>query len=208
MKGVDAIVFGHTHSQLAELRVGDVLLMQPRNWGMSLGRMDLVLENREGGWKLASKSSRLIPVTADTPVDSKVAAVAKPYHELAENFLNDHVADSPVSLDARLARVEDTAIIDAVQQVQLFYSKADVSFASSFNPRAAIPKGPITVRQIAALYVYENELYTIEGTGRMVREALENAARYYKYVAGGVLPDHHQSRGDRIQLRHGRRRGL
>jgi 2',3'-cyclic-nucleotide 2'-phosphodiesterase/3'-nucleotidase len=184
VKGIDAIVFGHTHDQVASLRVGDVLLMQPKNWGMSLGRMDFVLENSQGGWKIVSKSSRLIPVTAETAADPKVVEIAKPYHEQAETYLNNRVAESPVSLNARLARVEDTAIIDAVQQVQLYYAKADVSFASSFNARASMPKGPVTVRQIAALYVYENQLYAIEGTGKMVREALENAARYFKSCTG------------------------
>src|SRR5271169_6589731 len=38
--GIDAIVFGHTHQQLASLQIRDVLLMQPKNWGISLGRMD------------------------------------------------------------------------------------------------------------------------------------------------------------------------
>jgi 2',3'-cyclic-nucleotide 2'-phosphodiesterase/3'-nucleotidase len=184
VKGIDAIVFGHTHDQVASLRIGDVLLMQPKNWGTSLGRMDFVLENSQGGWKIVSKTSRLIPVTAETAADPKVVEIAKPYHEQAEAYLSNRVAESPVSLNARLARVEDTAIIDAVQQVQLYYSKADVSFASSFNARASMPKGPVTVRQIAALYVYENQLYTIEGTGKMVREALENAARYFKSCTG------------------------
>jgi 2',3'-cyclic-nucleotide 2'-phosphodiesterase/3'-nucleotidase len=185
VKGIDAIVFGHTHQQVAELKLGDVLLMQPRNWGMSLGRMDLILDrDPSGAWKIVSKSSRLIPVTAATPSDGKLLKIARPYHELAERFLNTQIAEAPVSLDTRLARVEDTALLDAVQQVQLFYSKADVSFASSFNTRVAVPKGPVTVRQIAALYYYENELYTIEGTGKMVREALENAARYFQTCTG------------------------
>lgn len=181
VKGIDAIVFGHTHSQLASLRIGDVLLMQPKNWGMSLGRMEFVLDRSDTtGWKITSKSSKLIPVTNATGADPKILEIAKPYQELAENYLNTPVADAPVELNARLARVEDTAIIDAVQQVQLFYSNADVSFASSFNARAEIPKGQVTVRQIASLYVYENQLYAIQGNGKMVREALENAARYYK----------------------------
>jgi 2',3'-cyclic-nucleotide 2'-phosphodiesterase/3'-nucleotidase len=59
-----------------------------------------------------------------------------------------------------------------------------VSFASSFNSRAAIPKGPVTVRQIAALYLYDNELYAVKGTGKMVKDALENAARYFHSCAG------------------------
>jgi 2',3'-cyclic-nucleotide 2'-phosphodiesterase/3'-nucleotidase len=183
--GIDAIVFGHTHQQLASLQIGDVLLMQPKNWGMSLGRMDFVLQKGEsGGWKIASKSSRLIPVTRDTVADEKILAIARPYHQLAESYLNTPVAEAPVALDSRLARVEDSALIDAIQQVQLSYSKADVSFASSFNARVSIPKGPVTIRQIAALYIYENQLYVIEGNGQMVRDALENSARYYNTCAG------------------------
>jgi len=184
VKGIDAIVFGHTHQQLAGLKLGDVLLMQPKNWGISLGRMDLVLDDTSGSWKIVSKTSRLIPVTAATPSDAKVLEIARPYHEVAERYLNTRIAEAPISLDTRLARVQDTALLDAVQQVQLFYSKADVSFASAFNTRVAIPKGPVTVRQIAALYVYENELYSIAGTGKMVREALENAARYFQMCSG------------------------
>jgi 2',3'-cyclic-nucleotide 2'-phosphodiesterase/3'-nucleotidase len=183
--GIDAIIFGHTHQQLASLQIGNVLLMQPKNWGMSLGRMDFVLQSGEsGGWKIASKSSRLIPVTRDTAADPKILAIARPYHQLAESYLNTPIAEAPVALDSRLARVEDSALIDAIQHVQLYYSKADVSFASSFNARVSVPKGRVTIRQIAALYIYENQLYVIEGNGKMVRDALENSARYFRTCAG------------------------
>jgi 2',3'-cyclic-nucleotide 2'-phosphodiesterase/3'-nucleotidase len=182
--GIDAIVFGHTHQQLASLQLGEVLLMQPKNWGISLGQMDFVLQPKEtSGWKIVSKSSRLIAVTRDTAADPKILEIGRPYHELAERYLSTAVAEAPVSLDSSLARVEDTALIDAIQQVQLFYSKADVSFASSFNSRVSVPRGPVTIRQIAALYVYENQLYAVQGSGKMVRAALENSARYYNTCA-------------------------
>jgi 2',3'-cyclic-nucleotide 2'-phosphodiesterase / 3'-nucleotidase len=184
VRGIDAIVFGHSHQQLASLQIGDVLLMQPKNWGISLGEMDFVLEPKEtSGWKIVSKSSRLIPVTPDTAADPKIVEIGRPYHELAERYLSTAVAEAPVSLDSRLARVEDSALIDAIQQVQLYYSKADVSFASSFNARVSVPQGPVTIRQIAALYIYENQLYVLEGNGKMVRDALENSARYYNTCA-------------------------
>ncbi|MGD0133697.1 MAG: 5'-nucleotidase C-terminal domain-containing protein [Bryobacteraceae bacterium] len=184
VRGIDAIVFGHSHQQLASLQIGDVLLMQPKNWGISLGRMDFVVERNEtSGWKIVSKSSSLIPVTRDTTADANIEEIGRPYHELAERYLSTAVAEAPVSLDSRLARVEDSALIDAIQQVQLFYSKADVSFASSFNSRVSVPQGPVTIRQIAALYIYENQLYVLEGNGKMVRDALENSARYYNTCA-------------------------
>ncbi|HYL75214.1 MAG TPA: 5'-nucleotidase C-terminal domain-containing protein [Bryobacteraceae bacterium] len=185
VKGIDAIVFGHTHQQLAEYKIGDVLLMQPKNWGISLGRMDFVVEPARGGtWKIASKTNRIVPVTADTRADAKVLDIARPYHDLAERYLNTRIADAAVDLDSRLARVEDTAVLDAIQHVQLAYAKADVSFASSVNPRLVIPKGQVTVRQIAALYIYDNQLYAVEGTGKMVHDVLENAARYFQTCSG------------------------
>jgi 2',3'-cyclic-nucleotide 2'-phosphodiesterase/3'-nucleotidase len=75
----------------------------------------------------------------------------------------------------------------------MHYAKADVSFSAAFNPRAVIPKGDVTVRQVAALYVYDNELYAIEGNGKMVREALENSAKFYN-----TCPDPGCSKGPLI----------
>lgn len=183
--GLDAIIFGHTHSELAGAYVGGVLLMQPRNWGMSLGELDLTLEDAAGGhWRITSKNSRVIPVTAQTAADESILAIGKPYHEAAERFLSMPVAESRVEMSGAIARVEDTPLIDMIHEAQLFYSHADVSFASIFNAGLRIHKGPLTVREIAGLYIYENTLYTIEGNGRMVREALENAARYFLTCTG------------------------
>jgi 2',3'-cyclic-nucleotide 2'-phosphodiesterase / 3'-nucleotidase len=177
--GIDAIVYGHSHQTEAGLRIGEVLLVQPKNWGMSLARLDFDLEKTSGAWKLIAKRSRLIPVRAETAADPEILRLAKPYHDLAELYLNTPISESPANLDTTRGRIEDTALVDAIQQVQLYYTKADVSFTALFNLDVRVPKGPLTVRQIAALYLYDNELYAIEGTGKMVREALENAARYY-----------------------------
>ena len=40
------------------------------------------------------------------------------------------------------------------------------------------------MRQIASLYLYDNELFAIEGNGKMVKDALENAARYFLSCRG------------------------
>jgi 2',3'-cyclic-nucleotide 2'-phosphodiesterase/3'-nucleotidase len=173
--GIDAIVFGHTHRETNE-RAGGVLLVQPKNWGASLAQIDFVLEDG----KLTDKRARLIPVTDAAAADPEMLGIGKPYHEITERYLGAPVTESAAALSGALGRVEDSALVDAIQRVQLFYTKADVSFASLFNPRVSVPKGPVTVRQIAALYLYDNELYAIEGTGAMVKEALENAARFFQ----------------------------
>ncbi|HYO81731.1 MAG TPA: 5'-nucleotidase C-terminal domain-containing protein, partial [Bryobacteraceae bacterium] len=179
VKGIDAIVFGHTHQTLPEGRIGEVLLVQPKNWGMSLGAIDLELSEVGGKWTVRSKRSRLIPVSADTVPDASVLELARPYHAAAEQYLETRVTAAPAELSAATSRVQDTALIDAIHEVQLHYGKADVSLASAFNPRAMVRKGPVTVRELAALYIYDNELYTLQGNGRVLRLALENAARIY-----------------------------
>jgi 2',3'-cyclic-nucleotide 2'-phosphodiesterase/3'-nucleotidase len=180
VRGIDAVVYGHSHQQEEALRIGDVLLVQPKNWGASLARLDFDLDSAGGGWKLAAKRSRLIPVRAATPADPEMLRLAKPYHELAELYLKTPVAEAPASLHSALGRLKDTALVDAIHEVQLHYAKADVSFAALFNLEVSVPKGPVTARQIAALYLYDNELYAIEGNGKMVKDALENAARFYR----------------------------
>lgn len=171
---LDAIVFGHSHQQLERTDVGKVLLVQPKNAAASLARLDFVFDG-----KLISKSSRLIPATAQTPAAPDLMELAAPYETAAQQYLNTPVATAARELTAEHGREQDTAIVDAIQRVQLFYAKADVSFTALFNPDVRIPRGNVTVRQIAALYPFENELFAIEGTGRMVKDALENAARYF-----------------------------
>lgn len=183
---LDAIVFGHSHAQLQGQRVGQVLLVQPKNGGASLARIDFTLERRPaGGWIVVSKRSRLIPVTAHTAAAPDLMAMASPYEVAAERYLNTPVAASARELSAAHGREEDTAVVDLVQRVQLFYSKADVSFTALFNPEVRIPQGQVKVRQIAALYPYDNELVAIQGTGKMVKDALENAARFF---SGNGMP--------------------
>src|SRR5262249_13328107 len=63
--GIDAIVFGHTHLEVPEMRLNGILLVQPKNWAISLAALDFTLESKPGGgWTVTGKNSRVIPVTA------------------------------------------------------------------------------------------------------------------------------------------------
>jgi 2',3'-cyclic-nucleotide 2'-phosphodiesterase/3'-nucleotidase len=176
-----AVVYGHTHRREEGLRVGKVLLVQPRNWAMDVARVDLTLAREGSGpWALTGSSSRLLAVRPDTPADPEILELARPYHEAAERALDQPVAESLAELSGARGRFEDSALVDAIHEVQLHYARAEVSFSALFNPRVRVPRGKVTARELAALYVYDNELYAVEGNGRMVREALENAARYFR----------------------------
>ncbi|MGH9815098.1 MAG: bifunctional metallophosphatase/5'-nucleotidase [Candidatus Acidiferrales bacterium] len=178
--GIDVILYGHSHREMPEKIINGVLLTQARNWGQSLARADVTMTRDDGGqWRVASKKSTTIPVTDSTAPDPQLLAQARPYHEATQAYLDAPVARSAVALKASTARYEDHPFVDLIHRVQLEYGKADVSFATMFLTRAEIPAGPVTVRQIASLYIYENTLYTVEMTGAQIAEAIEHAASFY-----------------------------
>ena len=142
--GVDVILFGHTHQQLAGARVNGVLLAQAKNWGGSLAVVDLQLEGTPGHWKLTDKKSHLMPVTAATVADPNILEIGKGYHEAAEVYLNAPVAESKIDMRGTLARDSDSALIDMIQEVQLHAATADVPTMRPSKRRVAWAGGAVT----------------------------------------------------------------
>lgn len=186
--GVDVIFMGHTHREVPSLYVNGVLLTQANHWGRHLARADVYLQKTPTGWRVYAKSARTLAADDRVEPDPSVVALAEPYDRETQEWLARVIGQSAEELTAREARFRDTAILDLIQKVQLEAGKADVSMVASFNSEARIAKGPVTVRDIAGLYVYENTLVVLEVTGRQLKDALEHSAKYYKpYVAGKDL---------------------
>jgi 2',3'-cyclic-nucleotide 2'-phosphodiesterase (5'-nucleotidase family) len=179
--GIDLMLLGHTHRDISALVVNSVLICQAGRWGDRIVRADLSFSRDDGGaWRLVAKSGRTIPVRPETKADPAVIVLAEPYHLETEAWLSRPIGNSARSLGATTAHLEDSALLDLIHAAQLEAGNADVSFAANFNLRATIPTGPITVRDIASLYVYENTLCVIEATGAQVKAALEHSARYFR----------------------------
>lgn len=177
--GIDVIFFGHTHRQLEEKFVHGVLLSQPRFWGQSVSEADLVLERSGQGWKVVSKQARLLPVTNEVPVDPELERSIASSQMPVNRYLDTPLAQLDRPLSGRDGRIADNALVDLIHRVQMEAGQADVSLATMFIPSTTFPAGPVTVREIFALYPYENWLYTVQMTGEQLRQALEHAASFF-----------------------------
>lgn len=187
--GIDLILMGHTHREVPSLSINNVLLTQASFWGRHLARADVYLERGRGGrWRVAAKSARTIAVGEGTRTDEEIARLVEPYDRETQGWLARVVGESPAELTAEESLFRDTAILDLIQRVQLEAGRADVSMAASFNPRARLPRGAVTVRDIAGLYIYENTLVVIEVTGRQLKDALEHSAKYFRAYEAGRSP--------------------
>lgn len=178
--GIDLMFLGHTHREISSLVVNGVVIAQANRWADRLVRAEIVLE-REGGapWRIIARSTRTVPVTEKTVPDAAIVKLVEPYEQETQAWLNRPIGSSAAELTAAESRLRDTAIIDLINRVQLEAGAADVSMAASFNLHARLPRGVVTVRDIAGLYVYENTLAVIEVTGAQLKEALEHSARYF-----------------------------
>ncbi len=186
--GADAIFMGHTHREVPSLFLNDVLLAQANHWGRHLARADLYMQRESNQWRVYAKSARTIPVDDTVPADPEILKLTEPYHQETQAWLSKAIGESKAELSVAEARFRDSALLDLVHRVQMDVGKADVSMAAVFNPRARIPKGPVTVREIAGLYIYENTLVVLEVTGAQLKEALEHSAKYFLPYEAGKSP--------------------
>ena len=186
--GVDLIFMGHTHRDVPSVVINGVQLIQANYWGRHLARVDLYLENAGPRWRVFARAARTIAVDDRVAPDQELLKLGEPYDRETQAWLSRPIGESTAELTAAEARFRDTAILDLIQRVQLEAGKADVSMAAVFNPDARIAKGPVTVRDIAGLYVYENTLVVLEVTGQQLKDALEHSAKYFRPYEPGKSP--------------------
>jgi 2',3'-cyclic-nucleotide 2'-phosphodiesterase / 3'-nucleotidase len=186
--GIDLIFMGHTHRDVPSMTINGVQLIQANYWGRHLARVDLYLENKGAHWRVFAFLGRTIAMDDHMAPDQELLKIGEPYDRETQAWLSRAIGESAADLTAAEARFGDTAILDLIQRVQLEAGKADVSMAAVFNPEARIAKGPVTVRDIAGLYVYENTLVVLEVTGQQLKDALEHSAKYFRPFEPGKSP--------------------
>jgi 2',3'-cyclic-nucleotide 2'-phosphodiesterase (5'-nucleotidase family) len=186
--GIDLIVYGHSHKELADSVIGATLLIQPKNWATSLGVANLRLTSDGTHWRVTEKHGMLIPAAghAESPA---VLAVTDAAHRATVAYATQPIGVTPVAWRADSARVIDTPLIDFILDVERAATGAQLASTAAFSLAANIPSGSITVARIAALYPYDNTLRKIWITGRQLRDYLEYSARYFRSDAAAYSVD-------------------
>ena len=155
--GIDVLVIGHSHREVADTTINGVLIVQPRNWATSVAVASVTMARRDGRWQVTAKQGALVPARGHAEQAAVVRAVERAHRAaVAHSTAVIGLAEGEFRTDS--ARVRDLPLIDLIQETQLRASGADLSIASAFTLDATIPAGPVTVAQIAQLYPYENTL--------------------------------------------------
>ncbi|WP_420124988.1 bifunctional metallophosphatase/5'-nucleotidase [Longimicrobium sp.] len=183
--GIDVIFMGHTHREVVDTTINGVLVQQAKNWGTSLAVAELDLRFDGSRWAIASKRGRILrPAPGST--SPRLEAELAQAHERTRAYVAQVIGTSEAEWTSALSRTRDTPILDLINDVQTRVTGAELSAASAFSLTSRIPRGPVTVADVAGLYVYDNTLKAIRISGAQLRAYLEKSAEYYLPCPGSA----------------------
>ncbi|MEU2419937.1 5'-nucleotidase C-terminal domain-containing protein [Streptomyces sp. NPDC007851] len=203
--GIDAILVGHAHLEIPELKVTNeatgrtVVLSEPLCYAERLTLFDIELVFSKGAWQVESVAASLRDsrTVADDP---KITRLLSDEHAKVVAYVNQVVGTATETLTTVEARYRDAPIIDLITKVQEdvvtaalagteYAALPVIAQASPFSRTSEIPAGNVTVRDLSSLYVYDNTLVAKLMTGAQIRAYLEYSAEYYVQTAVGAAVD-------------------
>ncbi|MFD4720174.1 bifunctional metallophosphatase/5'-nucleotidase [Streptomyces sp. NPDC058423] len=203
--GIDAILVGHAHTEIAEYTVTNketgrpVVLSEPLKWGQRLTLFDFDLVWERGRWTVAKVGAKVLN-TNSVAEDPGITRLLGDEHAKVVAYVNQVIGTSTAAMATADAPWKDEPIIDLINHVQAETVKAALaggqwaalpvlSQASCFSRTAAIPAGQVTIRDAAGLYPFENTLEARLMTGAQLKDYLEYSARYYVQTPAGAPVD-------------------
>jgi 2',3'-cyclic-nucleotide 2'-phosphodiesterase (5'-nucleotidase family) len=178
VEGIDLIVFGHSHREVADTTIGTALLVQPRNWAGSVSVAHLELRRAGGRWVVGAKRGEVVRTAGRREADAVLAATDRAHQE-ALAYVTTAVGRTTVAWRADSSRVTDTPLVDFILETQRRVAGAQLASTAAFSLDASLDTGAITVAELARLYPYDNTLRAVRITGKQLREYLEFSARYF-----------------------------
>jgi 2',3'-cyclic-nucleotide 2'-phosphodiesterase/3'-nucleotidase/5'-nucleotidase len=183
----DVVIVGHTHREIRDTVINGVHFVQPKQWAQSISVVHVWLRREQGaggagggsGWRVSTVRADIIPL-GNVPEQQRFVRRLEVVHEAARLWAGTPLARATPGFDARYARVQDTPLLDFINEVQRKRSGAQLSAAAAFDVQAGLPEGDVRQRDVSGIYPYENTLRAVKISGRQLREFLEHSARYFR----------------------------
>ena len=189
VEGIDLLLTGHQHRQISGESVNGVLVMQPGNNGVALGKAEVIFQKDGDSYQVIEKSSSLLSVEGIEP-DKQILDLISPYEETTQVWLDQPIGrikgDMTVT-DPMKIRLQDNALIEFINKVQMDVAGVDVSFTALFDNHSPGFPRDVTMRSVVANYIYPNTLSVLRVNGRIIKEALERSASYFNLQPDGTV---------------------
>lgn len=204
----NAILAAHAHSKFDNITSNSgVKIIEPGNNGWALAKIEVKVEKT--GDKFTVKSVATTNLLVDKAAEDKEMADKFAYvhdvmrvnadeiiGEVTERFIDraDYITGADKITTMPTAMVQDNAVIDFINEVQLYYTGADVSSSAFFKPDANIKPGQVKAKDMATIYMYDNTLVGVNITGKNLKAYMEWSANFYNtYKPGDLAPSFNET---------------
>ncbi|MDP3909886.1 MAG: 5'-nucleotidase C-terminal domain-containing protein [Gemmatimonadales bacterium] len=182
----DVVIVGHSHREIRDTVINGVHFVQPKNWAQSLSVVHVRMSREQGAgsrWRVTDVRADLIPL-ATVPQLPRFVRRLEAAHEAVRLWAATPLGTAGAGFEARYARVQDTPLLDFINEVQRRQTGAQLSAAAAFDARGGLPAGEVHLRDLAGIYPYENTLRAVRISGLQLRQFLEHSARYFRTYDG------------------------
>ena len=186
--GIDAFLTGHQHRHIAEV-INGVPVVQPGHKGEKIGKITLTIDKTEDGVVVSEPTAELLSVSTEEP-DEALKAQFHSLNESVEGWLDQQIGRVEGDMeihDVFQARTQEHPYVAFIQQVQMYYTGADISGTALFNDTVTGFKHDVTMRDVVTNYIYPNTLAVSRISGADLKAALEQSAEYFDLEENGEI---------------------
>jgi 2',3'-cyclic-nucleotide 2'-phosphodiesterase / 3'-nucleotidase len=175
--GFDIVFVGHDHHGW-NLKVknsdGDSVLIlgtTSRANDIAEAIVDMKFDTVKNIWNKTFTSS-IVDMKNILP-DENFLNTFKNEFDIVKDYVSQPIGEFTKTISAKNSLFGNSAFVDLIHKIQLELTHADISFTAPLSMSAKIDSGKVYIKDMFDLYRYENLLYTMELTGKEVKDYLE-----------------------------------
>lgn len=179
---IDVLQVGHYHVTVNE-KIGDTIVVGGRNAAKEVSRIDLTLDADKN---IVDAKVEIVPMEGYEP-NQELRDLIKDAHEAAISYIQDDVVGSAAAKfqpEDEISGIpqgwlEDTAVLDLINKIQMETAQADVSACALFKVTSDLPEGELNYGNVFDIYKFDNTLYRVTVTGAELKAYMEWSVSYY-----------------------------
>lgn len=192
---VDAFLIGHSHEVLSETLESGAVIVEPGDKGKYVSKVTFTMKEEDGKYAIADKAGETVSM-ADYEPDEDLMRAMRYVHDYSVMDANkvigtiaaDFLPEQFLLPGIPTAQIQDTALMDLINIVQMHYTGADLSLAALFDTNSNLKAGDFRKKDSVNVYKYDNTLMAVKVTGENLKAIMERYAGAYfnQYREGDV----------------------
>ena len=185
--GIDFICAAHGHNAFAANLESGVPATENGADGSTISVSDISLVRKDGKWNVTGISSEIIN-TESYEADTDIIKMFESYHNYAREDVRTPIGvlqggalvEENDIIGIPNAVIKSTRLTSFINEVQKYYTDADVSATSILQKDCNMQGGKISKLDVLNIYPFDNILCKLKMNGKQLKKWMEWAASWYK----------------------------